>query len=206
MESTSPFNIDSISPHIPMEQQFSSGFGQTSFYQTSGPSAPYGMHAQVPQEVAYDPNHAMYPTNFGGQQMGQQRGFVPMDHGLNNMNQARPYGSLDAGFTQTKMEQPRHFGSVDSGFSHGLAEQNYNLPQTSGFTMHQNFASAPPVTSGYQAPNNMLGISQASFDYNTMAAVNGAQQPFQQVPPMNRAQGSASPYEHSPQNVPNYYG
>jgi hypothetical protein len=160
----------------------------------------------VPQEVTYNHSPNLYSSNFGVQHMEPPRGFVPMDHnGLNNMNQARTFGSLDSGFTPTKMEQPRQFGSMDSGFSHGLPEQNYNLHQTSGFTMPQNFASAPPVTSGYQAPN-MLGISQAGFDFNTMA-VNGGQQQqtFQQVP-MSRAQGSASPYGHSPQNVQNYYG
>jgi hypothetical protein len=209
MESShSPFNMDSISPHIPMAQQFSSGFDQSAFYQTTGPSTAYDMHAPVPQEViSYEHSPNMYSNNFGVQHMEPPRGFVPMDHnGLNNVNQARPFGSLDSGFTQTKMEQPREFGSMDSGFSHGLPDQSYNLHQTSGFTMPSNFASAPPVTSGYQAPNNMLGISQAGYDFSTMA-VNGGQQPFQQQQvPMSRAQGSPSSYGHSPQNVQNYYG
>lgn len=197
MESASPFNMDSVSPHVPIPQQFS-GFDQSNYYPAQGPPRGYGM--QAPQDVTFD-QHSMYSNTYGVHPMEQPRGFVPMSHnGLNNMGQARQFGSVDAGFTQTKMEQPRQFGSVDSGFS--VPEHNYNLQQTSGFTMPQNFASAPPVTSGYQAPN-MLGISQAGFDFNPMA-VNGGQ-PFQQVP-MSRAQGSASSYGHSPQNVPNYYG
>ena len=200
--SHSPFNMDSISPHIPVVQQFSSGFDQSNFYPTTGPPTGYSMHAPVPQEVTYDQN-PMYPNEFGVHPMGQPRGFVPMGNdGLNNMNQARQFGSIDSNFSHTKVEQPRQFGSMDSGFSNTMPDHNYNLHQTSGFTVPQNYASAPPVTSGYQAPN-MLGISQAGFDFNTMA-VNGGQ-PFQQVP-MSRAQGSASSFGHSPQNVPNYYG
>jgi hypothetical protein len=206
MESSSPFNMDSISPHIPMVQQFSSGYEQSGFYPTTGASSGYGtMHAPVPQEVTYDQN-PMYPS-FGVHPMEQPRNFVPMDHGgLNTMNQGRPYGSMDSGFPQAKVEQPRQFGSMDSGFTHGMPDQNYNLHQTSGFTMPQNYASAPPVTSGYPA-SNMLGISEAGYGFTPMAVNSG--QPYQQVP-MSRAQGSASSYGHSPQNVPqnvpNYYG
>ena len=196
--SHSPFDsMDSISPHPPMAQHFPSSFDQSTFYQTTGPSTAYGMHAPVPQEVTYGHSPNMYSNNFGVQHMEPARDFVPMDHnGLNNMDQ---------GFIQPKMERHREFDSMESGFSHGLPNQSYNLHQTSGFQMQQNFASLPPVTSGYQAPLNMLGISQAGFDFNPMA-VNGGQQPFQQQVPMSRAQGSASPYGHSPQNGQNFYG
>jgi hypothetical protein len=202
MESASPFNMNSISPHIPMGQQFSSGFDQSSFYTAPSPARGYGMQPQVPQEVTYDQN-SMFSNTFGVHPIDQPRSFVPMNHnGLNNMNQGRPFGSMDSGFTQTKVEQPRQFGSMDSGFSNMMPEHNYNSQQNSGFTMPPNFASAPPVTSGYQAPN-ILGISQAGFDFNPMAVNSG--QSFQQVP-MSRSQGSAASYGPSPQNVPNYYG
>ena len=201
MESSSPFNMDSISPHIPIAQQFSSGFDQPNFYTAPGPARSYGMHPPAPQEVTYDQS-SMFSNTFGAHPLEQSQGFIPMGHsGPNNMNQGRPYGSMDSAFTTAKMDQSRPYGSVDSGFSNTMADHNYNLHQTSGFTMPQNFASAPPVTAGYQAPN-MLNISQAEFDFNAMA-VNA--QSFQQVP-MSRAQGSASSYGHSPQNVPNYYG
>lgn len=186
-----------------MVQQFSSGYEQSNFYPTTGASSGYGgMHAPVPQEVTYDQN-PIYSNSFGVHSMEQPRNFVPMDHGgLNNMNQGRPYGSMDSGFSQTKVEQPRQFGSMDSGFTHGMPDQNYNLHQTSGFTMPQNYASAPPVTSGYQV-SNMLGISEAGYGFTPMAVNSG--QPYQQVA-MSRGQGSASSYGQSPQNVPNYYG
>jgi hypothetical protein len=198
MESASPFNMDNVSPHVPMLQQFPSGYDQANFYQAPGPARGYGM--QAPQELTYDQN-PMYSNTYGVHPMEQPRGYVPMGHnGLNNMNQGRQFGSVDSAFAQTKVEQPRQFGSVDSGFS--MPEHDYNLQQTSGFTMPQNFASAPPVTSGYPAPN-MLGISQAGFGFNPIA-VNGGQ-PFQQVP-ISRVQGSGSSYGHSPQSVPDFYG
>ncbi len=144
----------------------------------------------------------MYGNAYGVHPMEQPRSFMPMGHtSLNNMTQDRQFGSMDSGFTQTKVEPSRQFGSMDSAFSHTMPEHNYNLQQASGFTIPQTFASAAPVTSGYQA-SNMLGISQVEFDFNPMTVNSG--QPFQQVS-MSRAQGSASSYGHSPQNVPNYY-
>ncbi|KAG0650927.1 hypothetical protein D0Z07_2505 [Hyphodiscus hymeniophilus] len=202
MESASPFNIDSISPHVTMAQQFSSGFNQPTFYTAPGPPRGYAMQPPVPQEINYDQN-SMYQNAYGVHPMEQPRGFIPMGQtGLDNMNQGRQFGSMDSGFTQTKVEQSPQFGSMDPAFSHTMPEQNYNLQQTSGFAMPQTFASAPPVASGYQT-SNMLVISQADCDFNPIA-VNGGQG-FQQVP-ISRTHGSASSYGHPPQNPANYYG
>jgi len=185
-----------------MVQQFSSGFDQSSFYTAPGPGRAYSMQPPAPQEVSYDQT-SMYSNTYGVHPMEQLRNFIPMDHsGLDDINQGQQFSSIDSGYTQAKVGQPRQFGSMDSAYSNTMSEPNYNMQQTSSFTMPQNFASAPPVTSGYQAPN-MLGISQAGFDFNPMA-VNGGQ-PYQQVP-ISRAQGNASPYDHSPQNPPHYYG
>ena len=199
MESASPpIDMDTISAHIDI-QQFSSAFGQPSYYPRTGPIPAYGMHAQVPQEVTYD-QIPLYPGTFGSHPMQQPQGFLSMG-GLNSMHQTRPHGSMDSNFPQTKVEQSR-FGSMDSAYSHVMPEQNnYNMHQTSGFAMPQTFASAPPVSSDYQT--NMLGTSQPEFDFHPLAT-NGPQQ-SQQVP-MSRAPGSASSYGASPQNSPQYYG
>jgi hypothetical protein len=198
MESASPFNMNTISPHIPMAPQYS-GYDESNFYPTPGPARGLGM--QAPQNVTYDQN-TMYPNTIGVhfQQPGT---FGPMsNHGLSNMNQAQHFGTMESDFIQTKVEQTRLFGSMDSRFSSTMPEQNYNLNQTTSYTMPHIYASEPPISSSYQV-SQMLGISQAGFDYNPMAVNSG--QPFQQVP-MSRAQGSASSYGHSPQNAPHYYG
>ncbi len=204
MESShSPFNMDSISPHIPMASHFAStSFEQPSYFQTAGSSVGYGMQAPVPQEVHYANN--MYSNAFN-QHMEQPRGFNTMQsNSMGQVDQSRAFGSLDSGFSQPKLEHPRGFGSMDSSFSHTIPNQNYDLQQTSGYSIPQTFTTAPPV-SGYQT-SNMLGVSEAGFGFEPMV-VNSAQN-FQQVP-MSRAHGSASSYGHSPQNVsqnPPYYG
>ena len=200
MESTSPFNMDSISPHVPMIPQFTTtGFNQPAYFQTTGSTTGYGMHPPMPQEVTYHQEN-MFPNSFGGHQMNQPRLFGSMDSGgLGHMDQSRPYGSMDGGYPQTKVEQ-RPYGSMDASFSHSVPEQSYNAHQSSGYSIPQNFVSGPPAVSGYQTAN-MLGISQAGYDFDPMT-VNAGQN-FQQVP-MSRAPGSASSYGHSPQNGPYY--
>jgi hypothetical protein len=201
MESNSPFNMDSISPHVPMVQQFTTtSFNQPAYFQTTGSTTGYGMHPPMPQEVAYDQSH-MFPDAFGGHQMDQPRVFGSLDSGgLGHVDQTRPYGSMDAGFPEAKVEQ-RPYGSLDANFSHTVPDQSYNSHQSSRYSMSQNYVSGPPAVSGYQTPN-MLGISQGGYDFDPMT-VNAGQN-FQQVP-MSRAPGSASSYGHSPQNGP-YYG
>jgi hypothetical protein len=211
--SHSPYPMDSVSPYIPMAQNFPPGYVQPGFHQTTGPGTGYGLQAQVPQEVTYDQSSNMYQNNFGVQQnMNPPQAFGTMNNAaFNDMHQTRAFGSLDSGYSQPKIEQPHHFGSVDSGhfgsvesgFPHGLSDQNYMHP-TSGFAIPHNYASAPPpVSSSYHTSNNnMLGISQAGFDFNSMV-FNGI--PQQQQQPINRAQESASPYGRSPQNVQNFY-
>merc|ERR1712093_26267 len=120
-------------------------------------------------------------------------------------DQSRAFGSMDSGFSYPKIEQSRGFGSLDSGFSHSIPShipnqipnQNYNMQQTSGYSVPQTFSTAPPV-SGYST-SNMLGVSESGFGFDQMA-VNGGQN-YPQVP-MSRAHGSASSYGHSPQHAP----
>lgn len=204
MESASPFNMNSISPHMPMVPQFTSGYDQPAYYPTSGPAPQYGIHASMQHNVAYAQN-PLYPS-FDVQQMGQPRGFGSIDaNSLNNINHGRGFGSIDSNFSHTKVEQSRGFGSMDSGFSNNVPDHPYHTHQPSGYTMPHNFATTAPPVSGYQAPN-MLGISDDAYGFDPIS-VNGGQN-FQQVP-MSRAHESSSSYGHSPhnvaQNVP-YYG
>ena len=216
MESQSPFNMDSISPHVPTASQFTStGFEQPTYFPTTGSSAGYGMHGSMQQEVHYTNNNhgnQMYPNTFGAQHMDQPRGFNNIDSSnMSQLDQSRAFGSMDSGFSHPKIEQSRGFGSLDSGFSHSIPShipnqipnQNYNMQQTSGYSVPQTFSTAPPV-SGYST-SNMLGVSESGFGFDQMA-VNGGQN-YPQVP-MSRAHGSASSYGHSPQHAPQmpYYG
>ncbi|KAH9218979.1 hypothetical protein DL95DRAFT_384813 [Leptodontidium sp. 2 PMI_412] len=208
LESHSPFNMDSISPHVPATSQFpSTGFDQPSYFPTAGSSAGYGMQGAMPQEVHYTNNNQsgqLYSNSFGVQHMDQARGFNNVDsNNMSHVAQSRNFGSMDSSFSHPKVEQARVFGSMDSGFSHAIHNQNYNMQQTSGYSIPQTFSTAPPV-SGYQT-SNMLGVSEAGFGFDQMTANGG--QSFAPVP-MNRAHGSASSYGHSPQNVPQmpYYG
>ena len=198
MESASPFNMNNVSPHIPRDQPYSSGFDQARFY---SPAQPYDILMPDPQEVTYDQRPPFF-CGFETNPQEQPQGFVPMNNnGLGNMSQGRPYGSIDSEFTQAKIEQHRPFASVDSSFSSTMPEHNYNLHTTSGFPMSQLFSTVPPVTSGYQTTNT-LGISQPGFDFNAMA-IND-ERSFQQ-PPLRRAQGNASSYGHPTANMPNFY-
>jgi hypothetical protein len=204
MESASPFNMDSISPHVPMVPHFSSTYDQPAYYSTTTPSSTYGMQATMPQDVSYDQN-SMYQNAYGVQQIDPQRGFGTLDSGGLHMNQGRGFAMMDPGFSHTKVEQSQDFGAVDPGFSHTAPQHSYNTHQASGYSIPQTYSSAAPAVSGYQAPN-MLGISDPTYGFDPIA-ISGSHG-FQQVP-MSRAQGSASPYGHSPQNVPQnvpYYG
>lgn len=203
MEFSGPFNMNSISPHVPMGPQFTAGYDQTTFYPTPGSAPPYGTHATMQQNIPYN---ALYPNFNGphGPQMDQPRGFGPQDSNNTNINHGRAFGSLDANFPHTKAEPSRGFGSMDSAFSN-LPDRAYNTHQTSGYAIPHNFGTTAPSVSGFEAPN-MLGISDIGYGFESMV-MNGGQG-FQQAP-INRAQGSPSSYGHSPQNMPQnlpYYG
>jgi len=206
MESASPFNMDSISPHVPMPTHFpSSGFDQSTYYQTTGSSTTYGLQAPMAQEVLYTQNNIYSnPNAFGVHQMDQPRAFGSLDSSnLGHVNQNRGFAPANSGFPQpNKVEQARGYGSLDASFSHQMPDQSYNSNQAPGFSMAQDFTSAPAAVSTYQT-TNMLGINDSGYGYDPMA-VNAGQN-FQQVP-MSRAPGSNSSYgQHSPQNMP-YYG
>jgi hypothetical protein len=201
LESTSPFNMDSISPHVPMIQNFATtSFDRPTFFQGAGPPVQYNMHqVPIPQEVHYNQSN-MYQNGYGVMEQ-QPRAFGSMgSDSMGHMIQNQSFGTMDPGF-QPKVE-PRGYGSIDSNFSQTMPNPNYNLHQTQhtpGYSMAQNF-SAPPAVSGYQT--NMLGITDGG--YYDPATASGAQT-FQQQVPMSRAQGSASSYGHSPQSGGPYY-
>lgn len=201
LESHSPLNMDSISPHIPMAPQFGPvGYDQQAFFQNTGPQ--YGMQAPMQHTVNYvGNNNNMFPATYDAQHMNHsQRRFSPLEsNGIVHVDQSRGFG-MDPGYTQRKMEQPRGFGSLDSSFSQQMPDQHYNMQPTSGYTMPQTFTTAPSAPA-FQA-SNMMPVSDAGYGYDPMA-VNGGQN-FQQVP-MSRG----SSYGHSPQNVPQnatYFG
>jgi hypothetical protein len=199
MESTSSFNMDSISPHIPMVQRFTLGYDQPTYYPTSEAPVAYGMQTPMHQ-VQYDQN-SMYHNAYNVPQMDQTRAFNGVD--ANHINTAHQGRALGSSFSQSKVEQPREFGSMDSEYSNNMTDRTYHQP--AGYMMQQNFATTAPSVSGFQAPN-MLGISEAGFGFAPLSVHAG--QHYQQLP-MSRAQGSASSYGHSSQNVPQnmpYYG
>jgi hypothetical protein len=206
MESTSPFSMNGLSPHVPMPSHFAStGFDQGAFYQTTGSSAGYGLQAPMPQDVMYNQNMYSNPSSTFNVHMGQSRSFGSLDSSaLGHVHQPRAFAPPpESGFAQPKVEQTRGYGSLDASFSHQISDQNYNSNQTPGFSMAQDFTSAPPAVSNYPTTNTgMLGINDAGFGFDSMGVNTG--QNFQQVP-MSRAPGSNSSYSHSPQNVP-YYG
>ncbi|TVY36387.1 hypothetical protein LSUB1_G004768 [Lachnellula subtilissima] len=203
MESASPFNMDSISPHVPMPSPYpSTGFDQSTYYQTAGSSTNY---TPMTQEAMYAQNNIYSnPNAFGVHQMDQPRAFGSLDSGnISHVNQNRGFAPANSGFSQpNKVELSRGYGSLDASFSHQIPDQSYNSNPASGFSMPQDYTSAPAAVSSYPT-TNMLGINDSGYGYDPMA-VNAAQN-FQQVP-MSRAPGSNSSYgQHSPQNMP-YYG
>jgi len=203
MESNSPFNMDSVSPHVPLPSHFTStGFDQGGFYQTTSSTANYGLQAPMSQDVIYTQNMYSNPSStFNAPNMGQSRPFGSLDSSALGLNQSRAFAPADPGYAQPKVEQTRGYGSLDANFSHQMPGQNYDSHQAPGFSMAQDFTSAPPAVSNYPT-TNMLGINDAGFGFDPMGVNTG--QNFQQVP-MSRAPGSNSSYSHSPQNM-SYYG
>ncbi|TVY55193.1 hypothetical protein LCER1_G003902 [Lachnellula cervina] len=203
IESTSPFNMDSISPHVPIPSPFpSTGFDQSAYYQTTGSSTNY---TPMTQEAIYTQSN-MYPNPnaFDVHQINQPRAFGSLDSGnLSHVNQNRGFAPANSGFAQpNKVELSRGYGSLDASFSHQIPGQSYNSNQASGFSMPQDYTSAPAAVATYPT-TNMLGINDSGYGYDALA-VNAGQN-FQQVP-MTRGPGSNSSYgQHSPQNMP-YYG
>lgn len=200
MESASPFNMDSISPHMPMPNQFlSNNFNEAQYYQPAAGPSPYGMQTQqIRQEVQFHQN--MYPNAYNVR-IEQPRAFGSLDSGsMNHIVQGRGFDDLGGIYTHPKIEQTRAFGSLDSSFPHGMPVQHFD-GQTADFSMAQNsmpqaFSGAPAV-SGYHSPN-VLGITDNGFPFDPMAISTNNQQPYPNTP-MSRGQGSASSYGHSPQ-------
>ena len=192
------FNLMNI-PNMPNGPHFAStGFEQPPFFSTAG--ANYNMDSTV----HYQANNTMYPNAFSIQ---QQPSFNSLgQNGMNPMNNARSYpGMMNQSYTQPKVEQPGEYRQpMGTGFSNTMTNQTYNAHHhPSGYSMPQNLNGVPAV-SGYQNPN-LIGISQADFQYDQLAVDPG--QNFQQQTPMTRAQVSASSYVHghSPQHVPYPY-
>jgi hypothetical protein len=204
-EASSPFNMNGISPHAPMVPQFSSSFTQPVFYTTSSGPATYGMQAPNPHNITYDHN-ALYPDAFGISQMNQPRPYGSMDsNGLSNsgmsVQQSRGFGSMDSSYSQQPKMEPRMYGSTDSSFSHIPPSHDYNHIPAADFTMRQPFVTTAPAVSGYQAP--LLGISDAAY----FSGLTHTSSPGYQQVPMSRAHGSGSSYSGNGnhENI-QYYG
>ncbi|PBP28308.1 C2H2 finger domain-containing protein [Diplocarpon rosae] len=201
-ESHSAFDMGSVSPRTQMTSHLAStGFEQLLPFQTTGLSVGYGMLGPAPQEVNY--SNTMYSHAFGSEQMGQQpRSFKSID--LSNLGCFEANGAFDpsdSGFPP-KVEAPERFGPMDSGLSHTVTDQNYNMQQTSVFSIPQTFSTTPPIPN--YPVSDMLGVSDARFGFDTIIT-NGGQQA-----PLNGVHGSASPSTHpaqtGPYNLPFDYG
>ncbi|KAH6671302.1 hypothetical protein B0J14DRAFT_618621 [Halenospora varia] len=210
LESPSPFpSLHDVSPHVHLNPNFNNAnFGQSEYFPVTGPSGSYGMQAPVTQDVIYPQTNLqqnnMYqnPSTYTGQ---HTRNFGSIDSSnMGHVTQTRGFAPVDSGYTQPKVTQSRGFGSLDANFVQHVPDQSFNNNQMGGYSMPQDFTSAPTAVSNYQT-TNMLGINNAAFGYDPLAVNTG--QNYQQVP-MSRAQGSNSSYGHSPQNVQNvqFYG
>ncbi|KAG9237607.1 hypothetical protein BJ875DRAFT_136711 [Amylocarpus encephaloides] len=203
MESLSPFNMSNVSP-IPMtNQSFTpSGYDQTAFFPASGPAGGFGMSSQLGPDL-FTPTNMYADNSFAVRQVDQPRPFGPIDSGgLGQVNQARGFRSSDAGFQQHQRTPSRPYGSMDANFTQQLPEQSFLPTPTSAFSMSQDFTSAPAAVSNYPAAN-VLGIQDGSFAYNPLT-VNTTQS-FQPQVPMTQGPGSGQSYRHPSQNIP-YYG
>lgn len=190
--SSPPFNINSISPHE--QNQYATRSFEPTYFHTTGPVATYGVQAPMQHDVHY--NQSMYTGGYAVQPT-QSRGFNTMEsNGLGPGDHTGVFGGMNPGYTQPKME-PQGFQPMHTGFTNPMSNQNYNVHQSSGFSVPHTFSTAPPV-SNFQAPN-MLVVDQG-YGFDTVQVSPG--QNFQQVP--MTPQGSASSYGHSPQHVPYY--
>jgi hypothetical protein len=206
LESQSPFNMSSVSPHIPMSnQQFAtSPFDQT-FFSTAGPTGGYGGQPQMATD-GYNQNQIYMGSNaFGIQNLDQQRGFSTLDAGgLNQINQTRGFRSSDAGFTQNQHQRTasRPYGSLDANYSHHIPEQNFIPTPTSAFPLAQEYTSAAIAPSTYPT-TNIMGIHEGAFGYDNVPV--STTQSFQPQAPTTRAPGGNQSYGHPGQNT-SYYG
>ncbi|TAQ84847.1 hypothetical protein B7494_g6839 [Chlorociboria aeruginascens] len=168
-ESSSPFNMDAISPHAPVGQQFPSTFEPPGFFSSTGPSPTYGIHSQIPQGLPFSQTQ-MYPSAFAAQPIDQAHAFNSLDSsGVTHMNHSRAFGSVDSSFSHTKVDTTPGFESVDSSYIQSMPQQ-YAHP-LSGYSMAQSFSSGPPAVSGYQT-QNMLSISDVDYDFDPMIVNN----------------------------------
>ncbi|KAI9642359.1 hypothetical protein NHQ30_009163 [Ciborinia camelliae] len=226
LEESNPYDMENISPNVPMMSQFSAGFHEPPFYSTSDPSTAYGMqnsmsHTPITQEVSNE-QFPIFSQGYTGniQQLNPPRQFGSMesahlgnvhhtpsytsiDHGFVSNKNVQPrsaFSTIDTSFTQNKVDQPQpDFGSIGSNQFQMQSNQNFNHTPNSAmdFSMTQSFVTTPPV-SAYQAPN-MLGLSDPNtFDFDSLTV--GPMTNFPQVP-MSRGHGSSSSYGQSPRNM-----
>ncbi|KAF4632706.1 hypothetical protein G7Y89_g5414 [Cudoniella acicularis] len=171
LEPPSPFPSLDVSPLLPMNPNFSStGFDQGYFPVT----APSGGYAPMTQDVIY-PQNPMYqnPNTFTGH---HTRNFGSMDsNSMGHVNQNRGF---DTGYSQPKVTQSRGLGSMDANFPQHIPNQAYSSNQIGGYSMAQDFTSAPPAVSNYPT-SNMLSVNDAAFGFDPMAVSAG--QNYQQI-------------------------
>jgi hypothetical protein len=207
LESQSPFNMSSISPHIPMSnQQFvTSPFDQT-FFATSGSARDYGMQPQMTAH-SYSQNQTYPGANaFGIQNLDQQRGFSPLDAGgLHQMNQSRGFRSSDAGFAQIQHQRTasRPYGSLDANFAHQIPEQNFIPTMTAAFPVPQDYTSATISPSTYPTAN-VMGMQEGAYGSFDGLPVSGTQS-FQPQIPTTRPPGTNHSYSNPGANTTTYY-
>ncbi|EPE29179.1 C2H2 and C2HC zinc finger [Glarea lozoyensis ATCC 20868] len=203
MESQSPFNMNSISPHIPMNNQ---QFGTSTFdnFFSTGPNGGFGVPQQMAPE-AYNQNQLYASNNAFGIQNMDQRAFGTLDAGgLNQVNQTRGFRTSDAGFTQNQHQRTlsRPYGSLDANFSHQIPERNFVPTPTSAFPLAQEYTSATISPSTYPT-SNVMGLHEGAFMYDGLPV--STTQGFQQQTPTTRAPANNQPYGHLGQNA-SYYG
>jgi hypothetical protein len=192
--SASPFNMMNVSPHTTGGVHFASAsLEQPPYYPTAGSN-----YNNLDSTMNYQTNNTMYPFGI------QQNNFDQLEaNNMNTINNIRSYPQMmETGFAQAKAEQPGGYRqSIESSFSNTMTNDSYNLHHPLPYSMAQSLNNAT-ASSGY--PNsNMLGLSQAGYQFVPLA-VDPAQNFQQQPTPMSRAPGSASSYHgHSPQHV--YY-
>jgi hypothetical protein len=196
LESQSPFNMSSVSPHIPMNnQQFAtSPFDQTFFATSAGD---YGVQPQMTAH-AYNQN-SMYPgaNVFGIQNLDQQHGLSPLDAGgLNQINQTRGFRSSDAGFTQNQHQRSvsRPYGSLDANFSQQIPAQNFIPTTTAAFSIPQEYTSATISASTY-LPTNVMAMHEGAYGGFDGLPVSSAQS-FEPQVPTTRPPGSNHSYSN----------
>lgn len=193
IESSSPFNILNVSPHMP-SQFASSSFEQPPYFSATGQN-----YMGLSLSYQYPTGHSIYPNQFNL----QQPTFNPLgQNSMNAMSHNSTYGVTR--FAQSKVEHLSNFTQpMGAPFSDVMPNHTFNAHHpSSAYSMPQNLDGLT-ASSGYHNPN-LVGISQADYQLDQLAIDPG--QTFQQQMPMSGAQANANSYVqgHSPQHVPYY--